>query len=79
MGRTRTLRAEESASNICSGDCCIGAVQRSYREMCLAGAPEVVAFDAALTVFKWHHPEVRPDQAQTLVRGWVEEPLGALH
>ncbi len=74
MSRSRNLRAEERANNICSGDCCIGAVERSYHEMCVSGVPESVAFDAALTVFKWHHPEVSADNATMLVRGWVPAP-----
>ncbi len=79
MTRTRNLRAEESANNICSGDCCISAVQRSYREMCASGAPETVAFEASLTVFKWHHPEVVEANAETLVRGWVYLPERLAH
>lgn len=79
MSRSRTLRAEETANNICYGDCCIGAVQRSYREMCLSGAPESIAFDAALTVFKWHHPEVKPASAVALVHGWVRAPEHRTH
>lgn len=79
MTRARNLRAEESANNICTGDCCIGAVQRSYSEMCASGAPEPVAFDAALTVFKWHHPEVAAANATTLVRGWVCPPQSVAH
>lgn len=79
MTRSRNLRAEESANNICSGDCCISAVQRSYREMCASGAPETVAFEAALTVFKWHHPEVAAASAATLVRGWVHPSQSIYH
>lgn len=74
MSRSRTLSAEEAANNICSGDCCVGAVQRSYREMCESGAAETVAFEAALRVFHWHHPEVAAANATTLVRGWVTDP-----
>lgn len=77
MTRTRTLRAEEKANKICAGDCCIGAVQRSYSEMCASGAPESIAFDAALTVFRWHHPEVPATDAVTLVRGWIPTPVTA--
>ncbi len=72
MNRLRTLRHEEAANNICSGDCCISAVRRSYSEMCAAGQPETVAFETALAVFNWHHPEVQPASASALVRGWVE-------
>ena len=54
-------------------------MRRSYAEMCAAGQPETAAFETALAVFKYHHPEVAPDNARTLVRGWVVEPNGNLH
>lgn len=79
MKRFAVLRQEEIASNICGGDCCIGAVRRSYSEMCSSGAPEAAALDAALAVFRWHHPEVMADSAVTLVRGWVQSSFKAVH
>ena len=69
--RQGDLQARERANNICAGDCCIGAVRRSYEEMCASGAPESVAFEAACAVFRWHHPEVVAEDALMLVRGWV--------
>ena len=77
--KMRDLAAEERQQKICVGDCCVGAVRRSYTEMCSAGQPETAAFETALAVFKWHHPEVGADSARTLVRGWVVEPNSNLH
>lgn len=71
--RIENLRHTEDVNNICSGDCCISAVRRAYAGMLTAEQPESVAFDAALAVFKWHHPEVTKQAAATLVRGWVLE------
>ena len=77
--KMRDLAVEERQQKICAGDCCVGAVRRSYVEMCAAGRPESVAFETALAVFKWHHSEVGIESARALVRGWVVEPNGNLH
>lgn len=69
------LRRTETANQICAGDCCIDAVRRAYAGMLALRQPEAAAFDAALQVFAWHHPEVMPDDAATLVRGWVCEGM----
>lgn len=79
MKRFAVLRQEEIASTICGSDCCIGAVRRSYAEMCSSGASEAAALDAALAVLRWHHPEVVAESAVTLVRGWVQSSLTAVH
>lgn len=71
--RIENLQRTEDANNICSGDCCIGAVRRAYADMLKLGQPECTAYDAALIVFKWHHPEITAQAAGTLVRGWVLE------
>ncbi len=71
--RIQNLRNTETANNICSGDCCISAVRRAYAGMLDLGQPETAAYDAALTVFVWHHPEISGPAAETLVRGWVLE------
>ncbi|MGB4100843.1 MAG: hypothetical protein WBK91_02915 [Alphaproteobacteria bacterium] len=73
MTRNQNLKTMEIANNICVGDCCISAVRRAYTGMIDCGQPEPAAYDAALTVFSWHHPEIAPYEAETLVRGWVSE------
>lgn len=62
-----------SASAVCGPDssCCRPAVQRAYAELRQAGQPDRYAFEAAVTVFRWHHPEVPPEQAETVVSEWV--------
>ena len=71
--RIINLRQTETAHNICSGDCCIGAVRRAYAGLLAVGQAETTAYSAAIKVFRWHHPEVSPQSAATLVRGWVLE------
>ncbi len=52
-------------------DCCRPAVVRAYREMREKSQPERFAYEAALTVYRWHHPEVPAPMAQQVVSGWV--------
>ncbi|MBI1206954.1 MAG: hypothetical protein GC191_06660 [Azospirillum sp.] len=52
-------------------DCCRPAVVRAYRELCERGQPDRFAFEAAVTVYRWHHPEVPPARAGDIVSGWV--------
>ncbi len=52
-------------------DCCRPAVQRAYRELCDRGQPERFAFEAALTVYLWHHPEAPEGQASDVVSRWL--------
>ncbi len=62
---------------ICEGDCCQDAVRRSYREMREKGESEPHAMNVALTVFRWHHPEVEARHAKDTVSLWVHE--GTMH
>lgn len=72
QSKIRNLQSCETANNICRGDCCVAAVQRAYQELLASGQAEILAFDAAMTVFNWHHPEISGDDASVLVRGWVQ-------
>jgi len=56
---------------------CQSAVKRCYQGLCSGGQPEKHAFEAALTVYRWYHPEVPLTQAEATVRSWVCG--GALH
>lgn len=56
---------------------CRSAVERCYRGLCGGGQPENHAFEAALTVYRWYHPEVPLLEAEATVRTWVIG--GALH
>ncbi len=60
-----------------TGDCCRPAVVRAYREMRDRGQPDRFAFDAAMTVYRWHHPETPAPAADAIVSGWVQD--GPLH
>lgn len=53
------------------GDCCRSAVTRAYREMQASGAPDSHCLDAALTVYRWHHPEASPPKAEDIVSTWI--------
>lgn len=54
----------------CPGGC-RAAVLRCYRSMIGSGEPEKHAFEAALDVYRWHHPETACDRAQAIVSGWL--------
>ncbi|MEJ0063893.1 MAG: hypothetical protein WDO70_12085 [Alphaproteobacteria bacterium] len=77
MTKIAKLQDYHDALDICAGDCCMSAVRRAYAELCDTGAADTAAFDVALTVFKWHHPETNLTDAATIVRGWVRQ--GAEH
>ena len=47
------------------------AVVRTYRELRGKGQPDRFAFEAALTVYFWHHPLVPAAEAGEIVAGWV--------
>jgi hypothetical protein len=68
-GRPATARCGEASS--AGGDCCRPAVRRTYRELCDRGQPERFAFEAAVTVYLWHHPEVVGTQAHDIVSRWL--------
>jgi hypothetical protein len=59
-------------------DChCHRAVMRAYAEMIAVGAPRTVALEAAVRVFRYHHPEVASFRAHDKVETWVH--TGPLH
>ncbi len=47
--------------------CCQAAVKRAYAEMRASGAPEKHAVDAALFIYRLHHPETPVDLAEAEV------------
>ncbi|MBI1274299.1 MAG: hypothetical protein GC131_09495 [Alphaproteobacteria bacterium] len=63
--------SKDEIADICAGDCCSGAVRRAYSEMLDSGAPDGRAYEAALAVFGWYHPEVAAQQAHAIVSQWV--------
>ncbi|HYD98634.1 MAG TPA: hypothetical protein VEH84_04570 [Alphaproteobacteria bacterium] len=53
-------------------DCrCRRAVTRAFRELRGCGQPDRTAYDAALAVFRWHHPEASVSEARETVAAWV--------
>jgi hypothetical protein len=52
-------------------DCCRPAVQRAYAELRGRGQPERYAFEAALTVYHYYHPDTPPGDAHEIVSEWV--------
>lgn len=51
------------------------AVQRCYSGLCRCGQPERYALEAAVTVYRYHHPESSPVQAEAIVSHWVAGPV----
>ncbi|MGE3623032.1 MAG: hypothetical protein AB7H77_04040 [Bdellovibrionales bacterium] len=72
-----STRRRKEVADICAGDCCQMAVTRAFREMQELGKPDQFAYEAALTVFRWHHPEIATQQARNIVDIWVGE--GTIH
>lgn len=62
-------------------DCCRPAVERAFRELRACGQPGQYCLEAAVTVYRWHHPEVLPDAALRTVQDWIAplESRGQLH
>ncbi len=54
---------------------CRAAVQRCYAGLCGCGQPERYALEAAVTVYRYHHPESSAHQAEAIVSHWVAGPL----
>ena len=52
---------------------CMPAVVRAYRELRGKGQPDRFAFEAALTVYLWHHPHVPTGEASEIVAVWVRD------
>ena len=55
--------------------CCRPAVVRAYTELRARGEPDQYCLDAALTVYRWHHPETPQPQALNIVSSWVDTPV----
>lgn len=53
------------------GRSCMSAVRRAYHELRNKGQPDRFAFEAAVTVYRWHHPEVPAPTADQIVAAWV--------
>ncbi len=61
----KTVQGVKAAS-----DCkCYGAVMRTYAGM--SSEPDHVACEAALRVYRYHHPEDPIDKAALTVESWV--------
>jgi hypothetical protein len=60
-------------SSVCGSEasCCRPAVQRAYSELRQCGQPERYAFEAAVAVYRYHHPGTMTRQAELVVAEWV--------
>ncbi|ASG21533.1 hypothetical protein [Nitrospirillum viridazoti] len=60
-----------------TSDCCRPAVVRAYQEMRGKGQPEKFCLEAAITVYRWHHPspDNLPPEVMAMVTGWVHDGL----
>lgn len=56
---------------------CKGAVLRAYSEMLSGEVPHNVAMEAAVRVYRYHHPEDAPDAAGLIVERWIH--AGRMH
>ncbi|PWC56561.1 hypothetical protein TSH7_27930 [Azospirillum sp. TSH7] len=72
MTDPRFLEADHSIADAIA---CRDAVQRCYSGLCRCGQPERYALEAAVTVYRYHHPEIPPAQAETIVSHWVAGPV----
>ena len=64
--------SDDVASALDQAPCkCRAAVQRCYTGLSGYGQPEQYALEAAITVYRYHHPECSPDEAETVVSRWV--------
>ena len=50
---------------------CREAVIRAYGQLKDRKVPNRAAFDSAVTVFRFHHPEISAMDAKYTVAGWV--------
>ncbi len=55
------------------GHKCKKASLRAYRELRQCGRTAPAAFDAAVAVHRYHHPETAPRESGRIVSGWIEE------
>ena len=54
-------------------DICRRAALRAYTGLRARGQGETAAFDAAVAVYRFHHPETPTLDSVDLVDGWIEE------
>ncbi|MDE1148784.1 MAG: hypothetical protein PW843_19610 [Azospirillaceae bacterium] len=64
----------------CGGDqsdCCRPAVVRAYQGMRDGGQPEKFCLEAAIAVYRYHHPtpDDLPAEVMAMVTGWVHAGL----
>ena len=52
---------------------CHEAVLRAYGELKDRNVPNTAAFDSAVTVFRYHHPEIPVIEARYTVADWLPE------
>jgi hypothetical protein len=55
---------------------CKAAATRAYRELRQRGVPDRPAFEAAVMVYRCHHPETASSEAKWIVCDWITEELG---
>ena len=56
--------------------CCRTAVERAFDEMRERGVPDLHAFEAALFLYRFHHPDIPAHDARTEVSWWT---FGRIH
>ncbi|NQU70969.1 MAG: hypothetical protein HQ514_10490 [Rhodospirillales bacterium] len=55
------------------GQICKQAALRAYAELRSRGKTDPAAFDAAVAVYRHHHPESPRRDSNYIVAGWIEE------
>ncbi|MCR9255247.1 MAG: hypothetical protein NXI16_04045 [Alphaproteobacteria bacterium] len=50
---------------------CHQAVTRAYSTLRDSGATDEVAFNAAKTIYSWHHPEVPKELVPYVISDWL--------
>jgi hypothetical protein len=55
------------------GTFCKQASLRAYRELRATGKAELAAFDAAVAVYRFHHPETPRRDSNYIVADWIVE------
>jgi hypothetical protein len=77
-GLRKGLMPAPCSRGLSQGECvCRAAVIRAYGGMMAAGLPDSKALDAAVRVYRYHHPDEPVDRARDLVETWVF--TGPLH
>jgi streptomycin 6-kinase len=51
---------------------CERAVVTAYRELREGGSDDFAAFRACATLYRMHHPEASPSEANRLVAEWID-------